>query len=142
MIGISFQSISQTAADSAAIKEAVLGYIGGFYTGDGERMEKALYHDLAKRAIFPSQQGRDFVDDMTALGLIQYSREKGDDTPEHGELQCDIEILDIYGNVALAKSYTVYHPYPFMDYMQIGKINGEWKIVNVLWAIDRSKQEE
>src|SRR4051812_14973787 len=41
-----------TAADSAAIKATALDYIEGWYTGDAERMERALHPELAKRIVY------------------------------------------------------------------------------------------
>ncbi|MCP4553368.1 MAG: nuclear transport factor 2 family protein [Bacteroidetes bacterium] len=51
---LSIQTKAQTSADDTlAIKETILNYLEGFYTGDEARMEKALYHDLAKRLVTP-----------------------------------------------------------------------------------------
>ena len=42
-------------------------------------------------------------------------------------------IYDIGINVATIKVTT--NKLKFMDYLQLGRINNEWKIVNVLWEI-------
>ena len=39
------------------------------------------------------------------------------------------EILDIYRNIATARSQTK----GFVDYIHLVKIGEEWKIINVLW---------
>ena len=49
---------AQTSADSAAIRQAALDYIEGWYEGNAERMERALHPDLAKRIINVDQRGR------------------------------------------------------------------------------------
>lgn len=139
IIGFTIQLKAQITEDSTAIKKTVLNYLEGYYTGDEDRIEEALYHDLEKRAIFTTKQGRDFVDDITSMGLWKYTKQKSDDTEAMGPFEGKIEILDIFGNIANVKSYTKYAPFPFVDYIQLGKINGEWKIINVLWTLDRGK---
>ena len=54
--------------------------------------------------------------------------------PEPGAgFKADISIYDIFKNTALAKVET--NKFSFIDYAQLAKINGEWKIINVLWAM-------
>jgi len=43
----------------------------------------------------------------------------------------DVTIYDIYNKVATVKVVT--NKFRFIDYLHLGKFNGEWKIVNVLW---------
>lgn len=38
-------------ADKAAITQTALDYLEGWYAGDGERMERALHPELAKRIV-------------------------------------------------------------------------------------------
>lgn len=127
-----------TKADTIAIEESIMNYLEGFYTGDEDRMEKALYDDLAKRVIYTSPNGRDHVQDLSAMSLWGYTKKKNDESEEHGKLECDIKIYDIYGNIATAKAVTTY--FNFIDYVQLGKINGEWKIINVLWAMKHKEE--
>ena len=44
------ESVAQTASDSAAIRATAMDYIEGWYTGDGDRMERALHPDLVRHA--------------------------------------------------------------------------------------------
>ncbi len=122
-----------TKADTIAIEETIMNYLEGFYTGDEDRMEKALYDDLAKRVIYTGRNGQSYVQGLTAMALWGYTKEKKDDSEENGKLECDITIYDIFGNIATAKAVTEF--FDFIDYVQLGKINGEWKIINVLWAM-------
>ncbi|MDZ4709677.1 MAG: nuclear transport factor 2 family protein [Saprospiraceae bacterium] len=46
-----------------------------------------------------------------------------------------IAIYDITGGIALAKVSTYKMP-EFFDYIQLGKMTGEWKIINVFWAFN------
>jgi len=96
----------QTAADSTAITQAALDYIQGYYSGNPERMERALHPDLAKRIVNTNpNNGR------SSLGQVT--------------------ILDIFENVASVRVDAA----TWIDYLHIAKWNGEWKIVNVLWEV-------
>jgi len=122
-----------TAADTddeAAIKATALDYLMGWYTGDPERMERALHPDLAKRIVRVDPEGKwDRVDNMSALTLIQYTRKGYGKKVPVEERQADITVLDQFGNAAVVKAVAR----DWVDYLQIGKVNGEWKIINVLW---------
>ncbi len=123
---------AQSAADSAAIRSAALDYIEGWYAGDAARMERALHPDLAKRIVRRNgQSGRNVVDHMTATELVQgTSRGGGRNTPA-AQQRKDVRILDIFGNTASVRVDAS----RWVDYMHLGKVDGEWKIINVLWEM-------
>ncbi len=135
---LSSQSHAQTTADTTAIKETVMNYIEGFYTADAARMEKALHFDLAKRFVTPTRNGRNNIQHMSAMLLYQVTKMQKDQRSEHGELECEIDIIEIYGKVAIVRAETTF--FNFVDFIQIGKINDEWKIVNVIWEL-KPKEE-
>ena len=118
--------------DTAAIKSAALDYIEGWYTADAARMERALHPELAKRIVLADQQsGRSRLDSMSALTLIQRVRSgAGAKTPKEKQ-QKDVTILDRYNNVAIVKIVAA----DWVDFLQMAKFNGEWKIINVLWEL-------
>lgn len=123
---------AQTAADSAAIRATALDYIEGWYTGDAARMERALHPELAKR-IVRTQSGQSTLGHMTATELVAAtSAGYGKQTPA-GERQQDVTILDIFRNSAVVKIVAR----DWVDYLEVAKWNGEWKIINVLWEMKR-----
>ena len=123
---------AQTSADSAAIKQAALDYIEGWYEGNAERMERALHPDLAKRIVrTDAKSGRSRLEQMSALGLIQGVRAGyGKNTPREKQ-QKDVTILDVYENAASVKVVAA----DWIDYLHLAKYNGRWVIVNVLWEL-------
>jgi hypothetical protein len=126
-----FSLHAQTAADSAAIKKTALDYVEGWYEGNAERMERAVHPELAKRIVRTAQNGRNWLDQMSAMTLVQgVKRGGGKDTPVEQQ-QKDVFILDIFQNTASAKAIMS----GWIDYMHLAKWNGEWKIVNVLWEL-------
>jgi hypothetical protein len=119
----------QAAADSLAIRTAGLDYIEGWYAGDAERMERSLHPELVKR-IVGTRGGMNILEEMTAAELVAAtSRGGGRQTPA-GRQRTDVRILDIFGNNASVRV----DAHTWIDYMHLALWNGEWKIVNVLWA--------
>lgn len=124
-----------TDADRAAITQAALDYIEGWYEGNAERMERALHPDLAKRIVHTNAEGRSSLGQMSAMTLVQaVKRGGGKDTPKDKQ-QKDVTILDIYGNTASVKVIAS----DWIDYLHIAKSNGRWVIVNVLWELKPKK---
>ena len=112
------------------IRQKIQGYIEAWYTGIPEKGEKSLHPELVKRiALKDSESGKDYLNRMSAAELMDRWRSKdGTKTPEASQVY-DISILDIHGHIASAKLETP----AWVDYMHLGKINGEWVIVNILW---------
>lgn len=121
---------AQTTADTTAIVETALNYIEGWYEGNAARMEQSLHPDLAKR-IVNTREGQSTLQHMGAEQLIQgTAKGYGKQTPQN-EQRKDVTILDIYENVASVKVVAR----DWIDYLHVGKYNGEWKIINVLWEM-------
>lgn len=135
IIATSISSNAQTKKDTLQIRETVLNYLEGFYTADAQRMEEALHPDLAKRALVPGRDGKERFDQLTASILIDYTSKKPDESIKNGKLKVDIEYYSIINNIASVKADTDY--FKFFDYIHLAKIEGEWKIVNVLWAVKK-----
>ena len=136
-----FQSSAQTKVsdeDKAAITATALDYIEGWYAGDAERMERALHPDLAKRIVRTNDKGQSGLGQMSALTLVQsVKRGGGKDTPKERQ-QKDVTILDVYENAASVKLVAS----DWIDYLHIGKFNGKWVIINVLWELKPKKVDE
>lgn len=122
---------AQTADDSAGIRRAALDYIDGYYAGDAARMERALHPELAKRIVRTNERGRSQLGQMSALTLVQGTRDGGGKDTPAADRRNDVTIFDIYGNSASAKIYAS----GWVDYLHLAKWNGRWVIVNVLWEL-------
>jgi hypothetical protein len=87
---------AQSDADKAAIKQTALDYLEGWYEGNAERMERALHPDLAKRIVSTNpKSGKDRLDQMSALTLVQYTRAGGGKKTPKESQQEDVIILDV-----------------------------------------------
>jgi hypothetical protein len=121
-----------TDPDSKAIRTAALDYIDGFYTGDADRMERAVHPELAKRIVMTdATSGKNRLDQMSAMTLVQVTRAGGGKSVPVERRQEDVSILDRFQNVATVKIVAT----NWVDYLQMAKFNGDWKIINVLWEL-------
>ncbi len=124
------QQTAPSAADSAAIRQAALDYIEGYYTGDAARMTRALHPDLVKR-IVRVQEGQPRIAEMTAQELIDGTAAGWGTRTAAAERRTEVAILDIFRNTAAVRV----DAHAWIDYMQIARFGNEWKIVNVLWEM-------
>lgn len=127
-------SRAQTPADSTAIRAAALDYIEGWYSGDAERMARAVHPALVKRIVAVNREtGEAFVDDMGAGKLVAGTRAAyGRETPED-QRRTDVTIFEVFGNAASVKIDAG----GWVDYLHLAKIDGRWTILNVLWELRR-----
>ena len=123
---------TNTSTDDEAISKTALDYIEGWYTGDAARMEHALHPELAKRMISTDPKtGRSQFNHMGAMTLVQRTREGiGKKTPQDRQMK-EVTVLDRYNNAAVVKIVAS----DWIDYLQVAKFNGDWKIINVLWEL-------
>ena len=134
MLGVCV-SFAQTDSDRDAIKRTALNYAEGWYEGNAEKMESSLSPDLAKRIVRTNPQGQSGLGQMTAMALVQGTRGgSGKQTPKE-EQQKDVTILDAMSSAATVKV----EMRDWVDYMHIGKMNGKWVIINVLWEMKPPK---
>jgi len=123
---------SQPSDDTAAIRQTALDYIEGWYEGDAARMERALHPELAKRMISTdTKTGRSQFNHMGAMQLVQNTRRGGGSRTPKEQQSKEITILDRFQNAAVVKIVAS----GWVDYLEVAKFNGEWKIINVLWEL-------
>jgi hypothetical protein len=129
----SISAVAQTKSDSLEIQATALNYIEGFYTNNAQRMEKAIHSELAKRIILKDEQGIFSLKNTGSSELLASTKKfKRPDDKNSEPFKATVQILDISSDIASVKVTT--NKLKFFDYMHLGKINGEWKIINVLWA--------
>lgn len=122
--------------DEAGIRAAALDYMESYYEGNGERMERALHPHLAKRIARTDASGKTRLDQMSALELVQIIRTgSGKNIPKDKQIK-NVTILDVYDNMATVRAEML----EWIDYMHLAKMNGQWKIVNVLWQLKPKPQ--
>jgi hypothetical protein len=120
-----------TGADSAAIRQAALDYIEGWYAGDAERMARAVHPSLAKRIVSSRGGVASRLHETTAAALVDDTRGGGGrDTPKDRQ-RTDVRILDTFGNAASVRIDAG----DWVDYLHLARVDGRWVILNVLWEM-------
>ena len=94
-------------------------------------MERALHTDLKKRIVQRQPGEAETLQEMTADELIQMAAGGGGKQMPDEQKRSDVTILDIYRGMASVKIVAGI----WVDYMHIAQVDGEWKIVNVLWEM-------
>jgi len=115
-----------------AVEKAALDYIEGAFSGDATRMERALHPELNKVILVKVRQtGKTMLNKMGATFLIEGTRAKMGLLPEE-KRNIVVTVLDVMEDLAMVKVLSAM----YYDYLQMAKIDGKWKIVNVLWVMN------
>lgn len=130
--------LAQTKQDSLAIKQAALDYIESQHKPNPQQMERALHPRMVKRTFWKDKAtGRDYVRETSTESMILLAEsynKKGDAFPPNPKKE--VIFLDVSEKTASVKLIAN----DWIDYMHIVKLNGNWKIINVLWQFNDIKQ--
>ncbi len=124
-------ALGQTKQDSLAIRQAALNYIESQHKPNPGQMDSALHPRMVKRTFWKDKAtGKDYVRETTTETMVllaeSYNR-NGDKFPPLPRKE--VILLDVSERTASVKLIAD----DWIDYMHIVKLNGNWKIVNVLW---------
>jgi Putative lumazine-binding len=118
-------------AEQAAIRQAALDYIEGWFEGNAERMDRALHPQLAKRLleVVPAT-GQEKFTHLTKEQMVEFTRRGGGSRVPADKRAIKVTILDTTKTMAVVRTDCSL----FIDYLTLAKgAGGQWKIVNVLW---------
>ncbi|GAA3511738.1 hypothetical protein GCM10022393_26820 [Aquimarina addita] len=128
----------QTKQDSLDIKQVALDYIESQHQVKPEQFERSAHPRMVKRTFWTNKKtGKEylretFTDAMILLAeTYNINKDKFPEDPKK-----EVVILDIYNKIASVKLIAD----DWVDYMHIIKLNGEWKLVNVLWQFNDAKE--
>ena len=120
--------------EKGAIEQAALDYIEGYFEGNADRMTKAVHPEVNK-VTFRSdpKSGRGFFSQMSSSMLIGFTAA----APKTGLMdkekwKISVKILNIMDGLASVEVISS----QYFDYLHLAKINGQWKIINVLWKLN------
>ncbi|WP_181899472.1 S41 family peptidase [Flagellimonas nanhaiensis] len=119
--------------DKQNITKTVLGYLENFFENNTEEMLKYLHPQLAKRGISKKRgESALFFQDME-MDELKAMLERKPAFPMEKQ-QNKVEIQDVFFNSASVKVTTGYPGrMEWIEYIHLFKLNGEWKIANILW---------
>ncbi len=137
----SFYNLSaQTKQDTLEITRVALAYIESQHTPNPKQMEGALHPRMVKRSVFKNKATKkDYVSENFTENMVILAESyniKGDKFPLNPKKE--VKLLDISTRTASVKLIAD----AWIDYMHIVKINGVWKIINVLWQYHDNKEHQ
>ena len=117
------------------VKIPLENYLKGHATGDPEYMKRAFYKDgnliFLREGKYATRSFSDYISGMN-----------GKPAEDEAKRKRYIESIDISGDAAIGKIILDYPSAKFVDYMTLLKIEGEWKIVNKSFTVERKEPVE
>lgn len=120
---ISFTSFAQSN-EEPAVRECLQNYM----SGQSELIEKAFHPSATMKYI--DYQSKEYKD----VPISEYISRVKANTGPRPERKIEITSLNIEGNAAQAKIKIETSKVILYDYMNLLKINGEWKIVSKIFS--------
>ena len=127
---------SGAAADRAAVQQAALDYVEALYEADPARIERSVHPQLTKRGFWRDSatapwgaQETMTYDQLIALTKTWNAKKSRDTTIKK------VEVFDVADQTASAKVTAMWG----IDYLQLAKYDGRWKIINILWQAHPAK---
>ena len=116
-----------------AIRQTLLDYMESWYSREYERLERSFYPAVVKRGFYPlGSTGVNCISISTFSEMVERVRASSlSRKPRHPKEKwiVEIEILDVYQQIATAKTVGD----GWVDYIHLADVNGEWKIINILY---------
>ena len=116
--------------DEAGARAAVNHYLAGHATGSPDEF-RAAFHP--KAMLYWNRDGA-FAERTSADYIAGAS---GKPAADEAQRLRSIESLDVTGNAAMAKVVLDYPSVRFTDYLSLVKADGEWRIVNKIFNVER-----
>lgn len=120
-----------TKEDVESIFQTCTDFIESWYSADAKRMENCFHTDAVKRSIIFDDHNRSWTVSPTRNGkdMAKFTADGGEsDLPEESKT-LQIDLLGAHRRTAVAK--VISHSY--VDFVQLGKFDAGWLIVNDLW---------
>lgn len=122
----SSETLELTSEIAEELEKTLRDYVDGWYDKDRDRVAKSLHPNLAKRSLNTENPGT--IDQFTRSSLLDVVSQYGG--PGGPGRVFEMEILDLQKEIASVKVISN----TFVDYIHLCLIDGQWKILNVLWC--------
>ena len=121
---------AQVSADRAAVQQAATDYVEAIYLVDPTRIERSVHPDLTKRGFWrePAKAVYEPQSTMTYAQLMNLAATWNKAGTRDTSVK-KVEVLDVLDQTAVAKITASWG----IDYMQLAKYDGRWKIINIVW---------
>ena len=97
-------SASEEPDDRAQVAGVAHDYFEAWYTGDPERMGRALHPDMVKRYVEALPGGRQVVQSVTRDLMVEMTRAGGGSKTPADRRDISVDVLDVSGDIAIARA--------------------------------------
>ena len=119
---------AQSQADRAAVRQAALDYVTAVYESKPELIQKSVSPDLTKHGFMRQADGTYRRGRMTYDQLLDVARTWNADKKR------DVSIKEVVvGDVSDQTATAIVRAAWGYDHMQLAKLDGQWKILNIVW---------
>jgi hypothetical protein len=123
------QPVAQGDGDREAVRQAALDYVEGIYNVQPERIQRSVHPTLVKRGFYKKDAAGPYVESpMTYDQLVTLAGNWNKEGKRDTSIK-QVAVLDVLDQTATAKVTASWG----IDYMLLGKYDGKWKIVQILW---------
>jgi putative lumazine-binding protein len=117
----------------SAITAVAQNYMDAYYTADPALMQRSLHPDFHKRTL-RTVSGQTQITEDTVQSMVEgVALGTGKDIPPKERVK-SIQVLDVYRDAASVKVVTG----RWIDYMHLSKLNGEWRVLDVVLQYTRN----
>ena len=119
----------ERAVEAAAVRQAALDYIEGWYEGNYGRVEPVLHPEFVRRIAGVTVAGDDFFIGESRAEFLDGLRRGGDKATPVAERAISVSVLDLTRTMATARVESAY----YVEYLSMVRRRDRWSVVNVLW---------
>ncbi len=131
-VHVSPSTAQDRAADEAAVRAAAMDYVEALYEANPDRIARSVRADLAKVGVMnrPGAGSTRFIPmDYAQLHQLAAAWNRDNKQGITKETVRKVDVLDLLDSTASVKLTAQWG----IDYMHLAKVDGTWKIMNVLW---------
>lgn len=125
---VSSPAVAQSDADRAAVRQAALDYVTAVYESRPELIERSVAPDLTKHGFMRQPDGSYRRGRMTYDQLLGVAREWNADRKRDTSIK-EVTVGQVLDTTATASIRAAWG----VDFMQLAKVDGRWKILNIVW---------
>ena len=114
--------------DRAAVRQAALDYVTAIYESKPELIERSVSTELTKHGFMAQKDGSYRRAPMTYQELLKVAKEWNADRKRDVSIN-EVRVGEVFDQTATAMVRANWG----IDFMQLAKIDGRWKILNIVW---------
>ena len=114
--------------DRAAVRQAAVDYVTAIYESKPELIERSVSTELTKHGFMAQKDGSYRRSPMTYQELLKVAKEWNADRKRDVSIK-EVTVGEVFDQTATAMVRANWG----IDFMQLAKIDGRWKILNIVW---------